>query len=353
MGDHTFIRILEREGRPSVQGCGDWRVDPAGMLGICYNSPDMILVTGGTGFVGQVLIRQLAASGKPVRTLIRPSKRSPNLPRSVPVEVAVCSLKDARGLQAAMKGVDTVYHLVGVEERGNRADLLAVDIQGTQAVANAAAEAGVSRIFYLSHLGADRASAYPVLKAKAIAEAHIRQCGVDYTIIRSAVAFGPNDHFTTGLAVLLLGIPGMFLIPGDGTVRLQPIWVEDLVTCMVWALDLPDTRNQIFAVGGPEAMSFRHICEEIMSAAGLNKLLVPLGPPYLRMLTVVMEQWFPNFPVSVFWLDYLAADRICGLDTVPRVFGLMPSRFSQRLDYLRSRTWQRSLIRTLLSRKKK
>jgi uncharacterized protein YbjT (DUF2867 family) len=296
----------------------------------------MILVTGGTGFVGQVLIRQLAASGKPVRTLIRPSKRSPNLPRGVPLEVAVCSLKDERSLRAAMKGVDTVYHLIGVERRGNRADLLTVDIQGTQAVAQAAAEAGAERIFFLSHLGADRASAYPLLKSKAIAESHIRQCGVDYTILRTAVAFGPNDHFTTGLATLLLGLPWLFILPGDGATRLQPIWIEDLVTCLVWSLDLPDTRNQTYSVGGPEALPFRQICELVMAAAGVSKSLVSLSPPYLRLLTVIMEQWFPNFPVSVFWLDYLAADRTCELDTVPRVFGLMPSRIHQRIDYLRN-----------------
>ena len=313
----------------------------------------MILVTGGTGFVGQVLIRQLVSSGKSVRSLIRPSKRSPNLPRGIPMEIAVCSLSDERGLRAAMKGVDVVYHLVGVEGRGNRADLLSVDIQGTQAIAQAAAEAGVERIFYLSHLGADRASAFPVLKAKAIAESYIRQCGVDYTIFRSAIAFGPNDHFTTGLSILLPGLPWFFLIPGDGSSLLQPIWVEDLATCMVWALDLPDTHNQVFTVGGPEYLPFRRICELVMAATGNQKLLVQVGSPYLRTLTVILEQNFPKFPVSVFWLDYLAADRTCGLDTLPRIFGLMPARFGQRLDHLRGQSWRRRFWRTILARKEK
>jgi NADH dehydrogenase len=310
----------------------------------------MILITGGTGFIGRVLIRQLSAMGKRVRTLIRPSKKTPNLPRGVPIDIAVSSLRDERGLRAAMKGVDVVYHLAGVEMRGSRADLMEVDILGTQAVARAASEAGVDRIFFLSHLGADRASAYPVLKAKAIAESHIRQSKVDFTIFRSAIVYGVNDHFTTGLGILLHALPGLFLIPGDGSTLIQPIWVEDLVTCMTWALDDPATRNQVFNVGGPEYIPFRKALEDVMATIGVQRWIASLGPAYLRSLTVLMEHIFPAFPVSVFWLDYLASNRTCSLDTVPRMFGLMPARFAQRIDYLKGQTWQKNLWKMLLRR---
>jgi uncharacterized protein YbjT (DUF2867 family) len=126
----------------------------------------MILVTGGTGFIGQALLRHLVEAGNEVRTLIRPSKKSPNLPKGVSFEVAVSSLADERGLRGAMAGVKTVYHLASGEWEGPRSSLLDIDIQGTRAVAKAALDAGVDRIIFLSHLGADRASAYPVLKQK-------------------------------------------------------------------------------------------------------------------------------------------------------------------------------------------
>jgi uncharacterized protein YbjT (DUF2867 family) len=89
----------------------------------------------------------------------------------------------------------------------------------------------------VSHLGADRASAYPVLKAKGIAEESIRRCGIDYTILRSAILFGPGDFFTTLLACLASAQPIFFLLPGDGDTVLQPLWVEDLATGLAWALD--------------------------------------------------------------------------------------------------------------------
>jgi NADH dehydrogenase len=301
----------------------------------------MILVTGGTGFIGKALIRQLASADRQVRMLIRPSKRSPDLPTGVPIEVAVCSLKDSAGLRAAMKGVDVVYHLVGVEGQGNRGDLLSVDIQGTQAVVQAAQDAGVGRFFYLSHLGADRASAFPVLKAKAIAEAHIRQSSLDYTILRSALVYGPGDHFTTGLAGLLHKSPGIFLLPGDGNALVQPLFVEDLVTCLLWALDDDNTRRQLYQIGGPEALPFRAVVELVMSATGIHRTLVNFPSSYLRPLTVLLEQSSRSFPVSVFWLDYLAADRTCGVDSVTRAFGLLPARFNARLHHLQARQWQK------------
>jgi NADH dehydrogenase len=225
-----------------------------------------------------------------------------------------------------------------------------IDIQGTQTVIRAAVDAGVRRLFYISHLGADRASAFPLLKAKAIAEEYIRRSGLDYTILRSALVFGPNDHFTTGLARLLYALPFFFLIPSDGQTLLQPLWVEDLVTCLVWALEDAQTRNQTYSAGGPEFLTFNQILAMVMEAAQVQRRIVHVSPPYLRGLTVILETILPALPTSVYWLDYLAANRTCPLDTVPRTFNLLPSQFSHRLDYLQNQNWRSSLFRSILHR---
>ncbi|MEN8173091.1 MAG: NmrA family NAD(P)-binding protein [Chloroflexota bacterium] len=311
----------------------------------------MILVTGGTGFIGQALIQHLIEANHQVRTLIRPSPRSPRLPRGVPVEVAVAGLLDQRGLRAAMIGVDTVYHLAGVERRGAEADLMETDIQGTKAVVRAAQDAGVKRFFYLSHLTADRASAFPVFKAKAIAEEHIRRSGIDYTIMRTAMVFGPGDGFTTGLAQLLKALPFGILMPGEGDIHIQPLWVNDLVTCLAWALDDENTRNQVYELGGPEYLSFREIVEIIMLKLNIQRKLIAVSPPYLRAMTVFLEYLMPNPPISVYWLDYFATNRTCPLDTMPRAFNLMPSRFSRRLDYLQGQNWRRVFWRSIFRKR--
>ena len=310
----------------------------------------MILVTGGTGFIGKALIRHLVELGYPVRTLIRPSSQSPNLPRGVAVDVAVAGLNDERGLRAALVGVKTVYHLASAERGGPGASLLAVDIQGTRSLVKAAEDAGVKRIFFLSHLGADRASAYPVLKAKAIGEEFIRKSSLDYTILRSAVVFGPNDNLTTNIASTLSALPAFYLMPGDGSTLLQPLWVEDLVTCLSWSLDDTETYRRTIEVGGPEYLTFRHIVELVMGESGIRRRLIGIGPPYLRAITVTLNSLFNNMPISVFWLDYLAVNRTCALDTLPRTFDLMPSRMSQRLAYLHGQHWRRMLLKEMWRR---
>jgi hypothetical protein len=89
----------------------------------------------------------------------------------------------------------------------------------------------------------------------------------------------------------------------------------------------------------------------VMQAINLRHALVNVSPPLLRGLTVLLESIFPTLPVSVYWLDYLAVNRTTALDTLPRVFKLMPSRFSLRLGHLRGQNWRGSMLRLLFNRK--
>lgn len=308
----------------------------------------MILVTGGTGFVGRALVRQLSAAGYPVRILLRPSAKSPDLPKGVPVHVALSALDDARGLLAAMAGVDTVCHLAGAEWHGAYANLERVDVHGTRMVSEAAAQAGVRRIVYLSHLGADRASAFPVLKAKGIAEEYIRSSGVPYTILRSSILFGPGDAFTTGLGWLLTASPFAFFLPGQGRALLQPLAVEDLATLILWLLQSELQSSQTYDIGGGEYISVRQAAAIVMDVLGKRRPFVNVPLPFLRGLTIFLENLFPRLPVSAYWVDYFAANRTCALDILPRQFQLLPQRFSApNLTYLREMHWGRFLWHTL------
>lgn len=299
----------------------------------------MILVTGATGFIGRALVRHLSEAGEQVRVLLRSSPSSPRLPRGVPVEVAVASLNDERSVRAALRGVDQIFHLTSAASEGRRGNLMKTDVEGTRVLAQVAASAEIQRLIFLSHIGADRASAFPIQKSKGIAEEHIRKSGVPYTIIRSSVVFGPEDHFTNNLARLLRTAPGIFPIPNNGRTLVQPLWVEDLVTCLLWALQNPEMVNQTVEIGGGEYFTLRQVLEVLMNVAQTRRLLVSLPQPWMRALLVMLDSFIPSFNISTYWLDYVAVNRTCPVDNMPRIFGLMPARFGYRLDYLARKPW--------------
>jgi NADH dehydrogenase len=271
--------------------------------------------------------------------LIRPSPRTPRLPKGVSVEVAVVSLADKRGLRAAPRDADTIIHLASAENQGSHGSLLMTDIQGTENLVEAASDAGVDRFVYLSHIGAGSSSAYPAFKAKGLAEESIRDGKTPYTILRSSLVYGPEDHFTNNLSRLIRFSFGIFPVPAGGRTVVQPVWVEDLITCILWALERDDTLNQVYELGGSEFFTLQQIIETVMDVTHRRRFLVQISPITLRALTVFFEGIIPNFPVSSFWLDYFAVNRTCAVDSMPRIFGLMPARFTYRLDYLIRKPW--------------
>ena len=295
----------------------------------------MILVTGGTGFIGQILVNHLVTLGYPVRLLLNPSRDYPKLPKGVSVEVAISSMNDERNLRASMKDIDTVFHLVGTEWKGIHAEYEDVDIRAARMFSKVAKVMGVQHFIYLSHIGADRSSAYNLLRAKAIAESAIRESGVPYTIVRSGIVYGKNDHFTTTLRDFVLKTRGPLLIPGGDPTRIQPIWVEDLITALMLCMDDDTTLLQTIYTGGIETFTFRECLELVMQAIHKKKRIVPLQASVLRRLYIANEQWFPSHIPMYFWLDYMAEDRITALDILPREFGLMPTRLTQNIAYLR------------------
>jgi len=304
----------------------------------------MLLLTGGTGFIGRMLLIQIESMGLEVRSLIRPSQRTPNLRRGVPHHAVLCSLMDLRGLRAALLGVETVIHLASNERLGLRRYLPEVEIEGTRNLLQATLEAGIRRFVFISHIGANLTSAYPVLRTKAIEEEYIRKSGVPYTILRPSLLYGAEDHFTTSIAKMLALAPVIFPLPGDGNTLIQPLSIRDFTTAITWTLDDLGTLDQSYDIGGPEFLTFRQVVELVMGVVKLRRVIVDFRPPYLRAGAWLMERILKEPPITTLWLDYLAVNRTTDLASMPRVFGLQPARMESSLDYLKDRSWLREFL---------
>jgi len=310
----------------------------------------MNLITGATSFVGRAVVRRLAVEGREVRCLLRPSRREQQLPTRVPFSTVSASMSDLPALRTAMQGVTAVVHLTGEEDLDHKGTLHS-HVEDTANLITAAQEAGVSRFIYLSRLVADRASAYPLFQVRGEVEAAMHESGLDYTIFRASVIYGSEDTSTNMLVMLAKMIPFVLPIPETGLSRFQPLWVVDLATCILAALDRDDMIGQTIPLGGPEHFTFEQMVTEILAAAGMRRRLVHVRMPLMQGALTLLDALLPRNPAPFWSLDLLTAGSTTDLVTIPRHFGFEPHRLAQCLDYLRrKRPWRRDLTRFVLHR---
>lgn len=302
-----------------------------------------ILITGSTGFIGGAVARVLRNRGQSIRLLLRPSSVITRLP--VPeADIVVASFHDQRGIRTALKGVRAVVHLASAESARRRRDLFTTDVEGTRQLVAQARDSGVERLVYLSHLGADRGSAFPFLQAKGIAESAILESGIPSLILRSSMVFGSEDSFTNVIAMLARIMPALFFVPELDS-QLQPLWVEDLAACIDYCLAEDRYFGDILSIGGPEHMTFQQVVEAVLNEIRAPRMIVRGWPPLMRLGTWLMDGVLPHAPVTPFWLDYLSVNRTCEANSLPRLFGLKPARLADQIGYLHQGRGLRQLAR--------
>jgi uncharacterized protein YbjT (DUF2867 family) len=305
-----------------------------------------VLITGSTGFIGRVITRVLVDRGHSVRLLLRPSARRSKLP--VPqAEAVVASFQDEGGIRAAVAGVDTIIHLASAEGEHHRRDLFATDVEGTRSLLTQAKASGVQRILYLSHLGADRGSAFPFLQAKGIAEHAILESGISYLILRSSLVYGAGDSFTNAIAFLARLLPAASFIPEMDT-HMQPLWVEDLAACMEYCLSENRYFGEILSIGGPEHLSLEQVVESVLDVIRAPRMIVKVWPPIARFSLGMMDWVLPHSPFTPFWMDYLAVPSTCEANSLSRLFGLKPASIREPLGYLRHNRGIRKFLQFIM-----
>ena len=310
----------------------------------------MILITNATTFVGRALMSRLIVNQRQVRCLLRASRREQQLPTGLLFSTVSASMDDLPALRSAMQDVTAVIHLAGefdLEQGGP----LHTHVQDTANLIEATREVGVRRFIYVSRLGADRTSAYPLFRVSGEAEAVVRESELDYTILQAALTYGPEDAFTNVLAMLAKTIPYVLPIPDPGLSRFQPLWGVDLVQCIEATLGRDDLIGQTIHIGGPEHFTFEQLMMAVLAAAGARRRLVRVRFPLIQGAITLCDALLPRTPTPPWWLDLLAVGSATDLVTVQRHFGFEPHRLAERLDYLgRKRPWRRDLLRLVIHR---
>jgi len=224
-------------------------------------------VTGSYSYSGKYITRRLLAQGNEVITLTG----HPNRPDPFGGKVKAYPLDfDLAGLANCLAGVDTLYNTYWVRfNHGSNTQQQAVE--NTRILINAAVAAGVRRIVHISITNPSIDSPLPYFHGKAANEQAVRDSGLSYAILRPTVLFGAEDILINNIAYLLRRFP-IFALPGDGSYRLQPIYVDDLAALAVEAGASHQDLTQ--DVVGPDIFSFKEMTQVIGKAIGAPRPLI-------------------------------------------------------------------------------
>jgi uncharacterized protein YbjT (DUF2867 family) len=281
----------------------------------------VILLTGGTGFVGRHVAHALRGQSRDVRCLVRDRGRAGTL-ATWGCDLAEGDVTEPESIRHALSGCEVVVHLVAIIA-GSRSDFERVMEEGTRNLVTAAQDAGVRRFVLMSALGVSEETKdlTPYFAAKWEMESAVEGCGLEHVIFRPSFIFGRSGGI---LPMLVRQVRWSPLSPvlGDGARRLQPVWVDDVASFFAKAVDLPAAANRTFELGGPDTVTWDELYERIAKVLGKRRARVHIPFSLVRPAAALAEL-LPRPPVTRDQLTMLeAGDNVCDLGPALEAFGL-------------------------------
>ena len=285
-----------------------------------------LAITGATGYVGQSVVQKLLRRDHEIRALVRDPTRAGTL-RDLGVDLVTGSVNEAAAVRALVEGTEAVVHLVGIIAEAGRQTFAAVHVGGTEAVVEAAGQAGARLIVHMSALGARAAATTRYQRTKWQAEELVRGSGRPHVILRPSLIAGPGN---VPLKMMLDMIRFSPLVPviGDGRYELQPIWIGDVSEAIARALEREDIRGT-FDLGGPERLTYHQVLDRLESALGVHRrrLSIPIG---MARFAAAAGTALPHAaPITSEQLQLLLDGSTTDDNAAESRFGLSPRSFAQ------------------------
>jgi NADH dehydrogenase len=285
-----------------------------------------VLVTGGTGFVGTHVVNALLRRGHAVRVLARNPANARNR-YNRPVEIVAGNVLEPASLARACAGQEAVVHLVGVIwEKGDQT-FDRMHREAAENVVGAARGAGVGRFLHMSAMGSSEDSPSQYGRTKAAGQKAVRASGLDATVFRPSIIFGPGDGFVSLLAGLIRRNPGFIPVIGPGTTQFMPVSIYDVARVFAESLDKPETAGKVFEVGGPQTFTLNAIDREIAAAVGKPRKPLVHFPLWWGRFLAGRFEWLARKgaidspPLTRDQLLSLQRDNTAGISETVAVFG--------------------------------
>ena len=287
----------------------------------------MILVAGGTGFVGTKVVHALRAAELPVRVLARRPEKQDQL-RSWGCEVVQGDMTDAESLRRAVEGCTTVVHFVAIL-LGRPEEFEAVMIQGTRDLVEASKQAGVTRLVLQSALGTEEGrEVAPYFHAKWEEEQAVKYSGLEHVIFRPSFVFGRDGGILAEQIKIVRYSP---VTPILGRHRMQPIWVDDVASLFTAAVSAEEAPNRTFDVAGPDRLSWAELHERIRKTLGKRRLAFQM-PPGLLKAGATIGQVLPPFHGARSAVEMLdLGDNVADIGPVTEAYGIRPIGIDEQI----------------------
>jgi uncharacterized protein YbjT (DUF2867 family) len=289
----------------------------------------MILVTGGTGFVGRHLIQRMRKEGIAIRAVVKTVDKAQSL-EALGVNLIQGDITDKASLEKAIIGVTRVIHLVGIIQETPHVTFQGVHVEGTRNILDAAKRAAVHHFFYQSALGTRPAAKSTYHKSKWEAEELVRSSGIPYTIMRPSLIYGSGDGFTTRLSVMIKLSPFLPVI-GSGKSKVQPIFINDVISCILKAMTNNSFLNEIYEIGGPEQLTYEEVTLTLAKALGVRRPTMHLPLFSMKLIARILEALLSVPPLTTDQLTMLQEDNICSMQDINDAFGIEPVKFHDGL----------------------
>lgn len=292
----------------------------------------MILLTGGTGFVGRNLIRIMLTENIPVRCLVRTHKKAKAI-NAVGIQTAVGDITIPASIEKAMDGIDTIIHLVGILVETRKAGFELIHIQGTKNMVEVGRKFGVKRFIHMSALGTRENAVSRYHKTKWAAEEIVRNSGLNYAIFRPSVIFGKEDSFTNLFAKAIRLSP-FIMMPGSGRNKMQPVSVKDVAETVILAVK-DNALTGTYEFGGDEQLLFDEIIDKICQVLNKRRFKVHIPIGLLNLAAGFMESVLPKPPLTRDQLLMLQEDNITDNNALEAIFKIKPVGFEEGIkEYL-------------------
>ena len=263
----------------------------------------LVVVFGGSGFIGKQVVRALAKRGKRVRVAMR----RPHLGHELRVmgdvgqiQLVQANVRFPESIDAALEGADAIVNLVAVLHESGKQTFNALHVEGPRAIAEAAARRGIARLVHFSALGATPKGAR-YSRSKHEGERAMLAAVPSATILRPSIAFGPEDHFFNRFAEMarspwLHGMAGAIPLIGGGKTRFQPVFVGDVAEAVCAALERREAQGRVYELGGPNVYTFRQLMEYVREETDRHPPLLPLPFAIARPLGLLVGWTFGLLP---------------------------------------------------------